>query len=192
MGLVAMAISGARDEVMDFTDPIFDCVGLLGLMKKPPFQDHFFVYVTVLQSDVWLCIFGAYLLTSVVIAVFDYYSPYSSRYTDPSSNDQIFSAKESFWLCFLSLTPQGGGEGPKALSGRLVTATWWLFGFIVIASYTANLAAFLTVSRLDKNIATFDDLTKQYKVRYTPIEATSTLKYFELMALNEERYYEYI
>ena len=39
---------------------------------------------------------------------------------------------------------QGGGEAPKNLSGRLVTATWWLFGFIIIASYTANLAAFLT------------------------------------------------
>ena len=39
------------------------------------------------------------------------------------------------------------GEAPKNLSGRLVAATWWLFGFIIIASYTANLAAFLTVSR---------------------------------------------
>lgn len=39
---------------------------------------------------------------------------------------------------------QGGGEAPKNLSGRLVAATWWLFGFIIIASYTANLAAFLT------------------------------------------------
>lgn len=27
-----------------------------------------------------------------------------------------------------SLTPQGGGEAPKNVSGRLVAATWWLFG----------------------------------------------------------------
>lgn len=39
----------------------------------------------------------------------------------------------------------GGGEAPRALSGRLVAATWWMFGFIMIATYTANLAAFLTV-----------------------------------------------
>lgn len=46
----------------------------------------------------------------------------------------------------------GGGEAPKNISGRLVAATWWLFGFIIIASYTANLAAFLTVSRLEQPI----------------------------------------
>jgi hypothetical protein len=49
------------------------------------------------------------------------------------------------------------------ISGRLVAATWWLFGFIIIASYTANLAAFLTVSRLDTPIESLDDLSKQYK-----------------------------
>ena len=41
----------------------------------------------------------------------------------------------------------GGGEAPRAISGRVIAATWWLFGFIMIATYTANLAAFLTVSR---------------------------------------------
>ena len=45
-------------------------------------------------------------------------------------------------MCIFNL--KGGGEAPKNLSGRLVAATWWLFGFIIIASYTANLAAFLT------------------------------------------------
>ena len=64
-----------------------------------------------------------------------------------------------------SLTPEGGGETPKNLSGRLVAATWWLFGFIIIASYTANLAAFLTVSRLETPVANLDDLNEQYGVR---------------------------
>lgn len=31
------------------------------------------------------------------------------------------------------------------VSTRLVGATWWCFSLIVVASYTANLAAFLTV-----------------------------------------------
>ena len=63
-----------------------------------------------------------------------------------------------------SLTPQGGGEAPKNLSGRMVAATWWLFGFIIIASYTANLAAFLTVSRLAVDINSLDDLMAQSKI----------------------------
>lgn len=89
-----------------------------------------------------------------------------------------------------SLTPQGGGEAPKNLSGRLVAATWWLFGFIIIASYTANLAAFLTVSRLETPVRSLDDLNKQYKIQFAPINGSEAANYFERMAYIEERFYE--
>ena len=85
---------------------------------------------------------------------------------------------------------QGGGEAPKNLSGRLVAATWWLFGFIIIASYTANLAAFLTVSRLDTPIESLDDLSKQYKIQYAPLNGSATMTYFQRMADIEARFYE--
>lgn len=39
---------------------------------------------------------------------------------------------------------------------------------------TANLAAFLTVSRLETKIDDLKKLSKQYKVRYAPIDDTST------------------
>jgi glutamate receptor delta-1 subunit len=35
---------------------------------------------------------------------------------------------------------------------RIVMGSWWLFTLIVCSSYTANLAAFLTVSRMDNPI----------------------------------------
>ena len=89
-----------------------------------------------------------------------------------------------------SLTPQGGGEAPKNLSGRLVAATWWLFGFIIIASYTANLAAFLSVSS-EELINSLDDLGKQFKVQYAPLKNSVTSSYFERMAGIENRFYEY-
>ena len=87
--------------------------------------------------------------------------------------------------------PQGGGEAPKNLSGRLVAATWWLFGFIIIASYTANLAAFLTVSRLETPVESLEDLSKQYKIQYSPQNGSATMTYFERMAYIEEKFYEY-
>ena len=39
----------------------------------------------------------------------------------------------------LTLTPQGGGEVPKNSAGHLVSATWWLLGFVVVATYAANM-----------------------------------------------------
>lgn len=59
-----------------------------------------------------------------------------------------FTLKESFWFALTSFTPQGGGEAPKALSGRTLVAAYWLFVVLMLATFTANLAAFLTVERM--------------------------------------------
>ena len=88
-----------------------------------------------------------------------------------------------------SMTPQGGGEAPKNLSGRLIAATWWLFGFIIIASYTANLAAFLTLSS-EEFINSLDDLGKQFKVQYATLNDSIGSNYFERMSYIENRFYE--
>ena len=89
------------------------------------------------------------------------------------------------------LSVQGGGEAPKNLSGRLLAATWWLFGFIIIASYTANLAAFLTLNRQDNIVGSLDDLGKQFKIQYSAVKGSSNAKYFERRAYIENRFYEY-
>ena len=67
-----------------------------------------------------------------------------------------------------------------------------MFGFIMIATYTANLAAFLTVSRLDQPIESLDDLAKQFKTKYAPQQSTSTETYFRRMKDIEEKFYTYV
>lgn len=112
--------------------------------------------------------------------------------TDDSDTDDSkpeFGLRDSLWFCITSLTPQGGGEAPQNLSGRIVAGAWWLFCFIIIASYTANLAAFLTVSRLELPIENLDDLVKQYRIKYAPIDGTAEHTYFERMAYIEEIFY---
>ena len=128
-----------------------------------------FKFFTVLENVVWGCIIGAYFLTSLLLWVFDRFSPFSYQNNVEKFEDddetRYFNMKESFWFCMTSLTPQGGGEAPRSMSGRMVAATWWLFGFIIVASYTANLAAFLTVSRLAVDLQSFDDLIASSQMR---------------------------
>lgn len=102
----------------------------------------------------------------------------------------MFTIQEGFWFCLTSLTPQGGGEAPRALSGRLVAATWWIFGFIAVSTYTANLAAFLTVSRLEEPISSIDDLASQFKVKYATLSSGASRSYFERMRDIESRFYD--
>lgn len=53
---------------------------------------------------------------------------------------------------FLSMTVQ-------AASTRIVGGIWWFFTLIIISSYTANLAAFLTVERMITPIGEYEDYT---------------------------------
>jgi len=101
-----------------------------------------------------------------------------------------FDLKECFWFCMTSLTPQGGGEVPQSLSGKIIAAGWWLFVYIVISSYTANLAAFLTVSRLDSPIDTLDRLVEQFRIKYAAEYNTEAMVYFERMAYIERKFFE--
>ncbi|RWS04344.1 glutamate receptor ionotropic: kainate 2-like protein [Dinothrombium tinctorium] len=183
-----------RENKTDFTEPFFELVGNTVVMKKPLRHIYYWKFINVLEDNVWYCIISAYFLTSVLLAIFDRYSPYSYqnnklKYKDDDEK-RIFTLKESMWFCITSLTPQGGGEAPKSLSGRLVAATWWLFGFIVVASYSANLAAFLTVSRIDNRVEDMEKLAHQYKVRYGPVMGSALQTYFNRLALVEEKFYE--
>ena len=58
-----------------------------------------------------------------------------------------FTMSNTLWFCLSAFLQQGIDILPRSISGRLVTSAWWLFTLIIISSYTANLAAFLTAKR---------------------------------------------
>lgn len=60
------------------------------------------------------------------------------------------SGAQADLLC--SAPPAGGESSVNSMAMRIVMGSWWLFTLIVCSSYTANLAAFLTVSRMDNPI----------------------------------------
>ena len=61
---------------------------------------------------------------------------------------------------------------PPSLSYR------WAFTLIIISSYTANLAAFLTVQRMEVPIESPDDLADQTNIEYGTIHGGSTMTFF--------------
>jgi glutamate receptor, ionotropic, invertebrate len=56
---------------------------------------------------------------------------------------------------------------------------WWFFALIMVASYTANLAAFLTMDRMGSSISSAEDLAKQVKIKYGTVKGGSTMKFFQ-------------
>ncbi|XP_045465402.1 LOW QUALITY PROTEIN: ionotropic receptor 25a-like [Harmonia axyridis] len=194
IGLGPISVMEERESVIDFTVPYYDLVGITILMKIPYVPTSLFKFLGVLEDEVWYCIIAAYFFTSFLLWIFDRMSPMSYRNNpekyENDNDNRDFTLKECLWFCMTSLTPQGGGEAPKNSSGRFAAGAWWLFGFIIISSYTANLAAFLTVSRLETPIESLDDLAKQYKIQYAPMNGSQSATYFLRMKNIEKRFYE--
>jgi glutamate receptor, ionotropic, invertebrate len=63
----------------------------------------------------------------------------------------------------------------------MVAGMWWFFTLIMISSYTANLAAFLTVERMDATIESAEDLAKQTKIKYGAVSGGSTAAFFSVI-----------
>lgn len=58
---------------------------------------------------------------------------------------------------------------------------WWFFTLIIISSYTANLAAFLTIERInDLPIDSVIDLVEQTDIAYGALNGGSTMAFFRV------------
>ena len=68
----------------------------------------------------------------------------------------------------------------RSVSTRIIATMWWLFILVVTASYTANLAAFLTVERMESPIESAEDLAKQTKIKYGCVGSGSTRAFFRV------------
>lgn len=69
----------------------------------------------------------------------------------------------------------------QATSTRIVGVIWWFFTLIIISSYTANLAAFLTVERIsDLPIDSVIDLVEQTDIAYGALNGGSTMAFFRV------------
>ena len=65
---------------------------------------------------------------------------------------------------------------PLTVSGRILAGAWYFFALILISSYTANLAAFLTVSKINTPISHVLDLAEQTKVTYGTVNNSQVRK----------------
>jgi ionotropic kainate glutamate receptor 2 len=91
-----------------------------------------------------------------------------------------FSLADSFWFTVVTLMKQGCDLNPRSISTRIIGAIWWFFTLILISSYTANLAAFLTVDRSITPIESVEDLASQDKISYGALEGGSTMTFFRV------------
>ncbi|CAH1170182.1 unnamed protein product [Phaedon cochleariae] len=179
----SMTINYARESVIDFTKPFMN-LGISILFKVPKSQQaKLFSFMNPLAMDIWLYVLSAYVLVSITMFVVARFSPYEWQNPHPCEIENVlvrnqFSLANSFWFTIGTLMQQGSDLNPKATSTRIVGGIWWFFTLIIISSYTANLAAFLTVERMITPIENAEDLAGQTEIPYGTLESGSTMTFF--------------
>ncbi|XP_037082452.1 glutamate receptor ionotropic, kainate 2-like, partial [Pollicipes pollicipes] len=183
MAVTDLSITYEREQVLDFTMPWMN-LGISILYKKPTNEPPpLFSFLAPLSLEVWLYMATAYLGVSVLLFILARFSPYEwdnphPCREDPDVLENQFSLLNSLWFTIGSLMQQGSDIAPKAISTRMVAGMWWFFTLIMISSYTANLAAFLTVERMVSPIESAEDLAKQTEIKYGALESGSTKNFF--------------
>ncbi|XP_057339211.1 glutamate receptor ionotropic, kainate 1-like isoform X2 [Microplitis mediator] len=180
----SMTINYARESVIDFTKPFMN-LGISILFKVPTSHPaRLFSFMNPLAIEIWLYVLAAYVLVSVTMFVVARFSPYEWNNPHPCHSgpteivENQFSLANSFWFTIGTLMQQGSDLNPKATSTRIVGGIWWFFTLIIISSYTANLAAFLTVERMITPIENAEDLAGQTDITYGTLDSGSTMTFF--------------
>ncbi|XP_015264870.1 PREDICTED: glutamate receptor ionotropic, kainate 5 [Gekko japonicus] len=185
LAVAAFTITAEREKVIDFSKP-FMTLGIsilyrVHMGRKP----GYFSFLDPFSPAVWLFMLLAYLAVSCVLFLaarlspYEWYNPHPCLRERHNVLENQYTLGNSLWFPVGGFMQQGSEIMPRALSTRCVSGVWWAFTLIIISSYTANLAAFLTVQRMEVPIESADDLADQTNIEYGTINAGSTMTFFQ-------------
>nr|CAH8819268.1 unnamed protein product [Trichobilharzia regenti] len=195
VGLGPLVQDAERSLIVDFTVPYYDSVGITMVNKvNEDLKLGALFFLEVFAWDVWVTTVVVVFLIGFMLAFIDKYSPYSYQNQlkegDGESMGTVFTVKEALWYVLGSCTQQGEYMDPRSASTRVLVAGLWLLVLIIIAMFSANLAAKLTVTGLRGEITTFKQLIEQDTVKYTIINNSTEMRFFEKLKNAEEVIFE--
>ncbi|XP_067054539.1 glutamate receptor 2-like isoform X1 [Acropora muricata] len=177
LAVSTLTISPEREKAVDFTQPYFN-QGFKIVMKKTDMEDKVdtWGFLNPFEKTLWMAIIGSSIIVGIVVWIFDRLSPYGFHgrvvRSENATSEEIhaqntLSILNSLWAATSSFMEQGPDSlHPGSPSGRATTLAWWFAISIFGATYTANLAAFLTINKYDSPIKSIEDLAYQDKIKY--------------------------
>ncbi|KAK7098045.1 hypothetical protein V1264_004935 [Littorina saxatilis] len=184
IAIAPLTITQERERVVDFTKPFMN-TGISIMIKKPDRQKPgVFSFMEPLDTWVWLCIAMGFLAVSFVLFFVGRFSPYEWQVSEEGGKEpsatNTFTISNTLWFSLGALMQQGSDISPRSLSGRIIGSAWWFFTLIIISSYTANLAAFLTIEKLVSPIDSADDLVEHPTIKYGTLGTGTSWRFFKV------------
>lgn len=188
-----ISITSSRAGAFAFTIPWLN-LGISILYVQPrPAAPSLIAFLDPFTTDVYIYTMLVFVMTSLCLYVLARFSP-NQWEEPPDPGDEFtncFTMLGSFWFTLGAFLGQGSDLTCISINIRFAACFWFFFALIMIASYTANLAAFLTVETLERPIESVEDLANQNEIWYGAVVGGSTAGFFKksendvYMRLNE-------
>ncbi|XP_061943148.1 glutamate receptor ionotropic, kainate 2-like isoform X5 [Apis cerana] len=194
LAITDLTITSEREGAVDFTMPFMN-LGISILYRKPTkTPPSLFSFLSPFSAGVWWYLIGAYIFVSVVLFIIGRICPaeWNNPYPcieEPEVLENQFTFKNSLWFTIGSIMQQGSEIAPIGLSTRMMAASWWFFCLIMVSSYTANLAAFLTVETVVSPFSNVEELAKKRTIKYGAKVGGSTFMFFKNYAHSKDSNY---
>ncbi|OQR70578.1 glutamate-like [Tropilaelaps mercedesae] len=158
MVVAPLTITPERSMEVDFTKP-FKYQGITILAKKQDKSSTLASFLQPFQKSLWILVMVSVHVVALGLYLLDRFSPFGNFRVSPSERDEDgLNLSSALWFAWGVLLNSGIAEGtPRSFSGRVLGMVWAGFAMIVVASYTANLAAFLVLEKPESSLAGIND-----------------------------------
>ncbi|KAK0060328.1 glutamate receptor ionotropic kainate 2 [Biomphalaria pfeifferi] len=127
------------------------------------------VFMMPFSLELWMAILGASTLVTIVFFAMDYCS----------EEDRRFTLKETIWFTIGTLLKRGTDFAPVPISQRILTAGFLFFVLITVSTYTANMAAFLTIKNFGESVNSFETLAESKKIGVSTVINSATMAFLK-------------
>ncbi|XP_008560192.1 glutamate [NMDA] receptor subunit 1 [Microplitis demolitor] len=159
MIVAPLTINPERAEFIEFSKP-FKYQGITILEKKPSRSSTLVSFLQPFSNTLWILVMVSVHVVALVLYLLDRFSPFGRfklANADGTEEDAL-NLSSAVWFAWGVLLNSGIGEGtPRSFSARVLGMVWAGFAMIIVASYTANLAAFLVLERPKTKLTGIND-----------------------------------
>lgn len=156
-------ITSARRQKAEFTSSIFDNALRIMMRKKTVPVVDLIAYLKPFSFNLWMVLLGSSIMAAFLICVLE-------RAENRMLNDRsvVSSITMSWWYTIGTIMGYGVDFHVETAAGRLLTVGLYLTSLVLVATYTANLASELTISKVKGSIDGIADI-KNGKIPFSRV-----------------------
>ncbi|XP_032817216.2 glutamate receptor ionotropic, NMDA 2C-like [Petromyzon marinus] len=161
MAVGSLTINEERSQVVDFSVPFVE-TGISVMVSRSNGTVSPSAFLEPFSAAVWVMMFILCLmLSAIAVWLFEYLSPVGFNRNLASGKETggpTFTIAKSIWLLWaLVFNNSVPVENPRGTTSKFMVSVWAFFAVIFLASYTANLAAFMIQEEYVEQVSGLSD-----------------------------------